>query len=154
MGQYSASRVHFSRCYGKLFCLNYTPSNVTVLPPKPSVTECVIYYCEWQYAATSSFLASNQSSRSVYLFDIQQLIARDAPDKAADYYQTASVHFGPLNGTATLSRNSSYSIDHHTFSSFRDTMRSIFNSTLDSTPGRSRSDVLNMATTLHTSNLG
>ncbi|CAI7592927.1 unnamed protein product [Penicillium pancosmium] len=133
--------------------LNYTPSNVTVLPPKPSVTECAIYYCERQYAA-SSFLASNQSSRSVHLFDTQQLIARDALDNDADYYQTASVHFGPPNGTATLSRNSSYSIDHHTFSSFRDTMRSIFNSTLDSTPSGSRSDVLNMATILRTSNLG
>ena len=133
--------------------LNYTPSNVTVLPPKPSVTECAIYYCERQYAA-SSFLASNQSSRSVHVFDTQQLIARDALDDDADYYPTASVHFGPPNGTATLSKNSSYSIDHHTFSSFRDTMRNIFNSTLDNTPGGSRSDVLNMATILRTGNLG
>lgn len=105
--------------------MNYTPSNVTIPPPKPSVTECAIYYCERQYAA-SSFLPGNHSSRSVDVLDTQQLIARDALDDDADYYATASVHFGPPNGTATLSKNSSYSIDHHTFSSFKDTMSTPF----------------------------
>ncbi|OQE35466.1 hypothetical protein PENCOP_c013G05881 [Penicillium coprophilum] len=129
----------------------YTPSNVTAPPPKPSVTECAIYYCERKYAA-SSYLSSNQSSRSAHVFDTQQLIPRDAPDEHS--YFTDSVHFGPPNGSETLSKNLSYSIDHHTFSGFRDTMGDLFNSTLYDMSVGSGSSGFNMATILRTGNLG
>ncbi|KAJ5165664.1 uncharacterized protein N7500_007494 [Penicillium coprophilum] len=133
--------------------INYTLSNVTAFPPKPSVTECAIYYCERKYAA-STYLSSNQSSRSVHVVDTQQLIPRDTLDENSHYLFTDSIHFGPPKGSETLSKNSSYSIDHHTFTGFRDTMGDLFNSSLHDISVGLGSSGFNMATILRTGNLG
>ncbi|KAJ5321621.1 hypothetical protein MYU51_013335 [Penicillium brevicompactum] len=136
----------------------YTLSNATAPPTKPLVTECAVYFCEQRYSA-SSYLPGTQSlpgiqtSRPMHVVDTQQLIATDVPEESRYHYSPYPVHFAPPNGSATLSKNTSYSIDHRTFNSFEPTMMRIFNSTTISGKEVSTSDVLNLATFLRKGNL-
>lgn len=83
----------------------------------------------------------------------QQLIAPDVPEESPFHFSPSSVHFTPPNGSATLSKNQSYSIDHQTFNSFEPAMMSIFNSTAVFSGNPTISDVLNLATILRRGNL-
>ncbi|KAJ5531302.1 hypothetical protein N7527_004695 [Penicillium freii] len=130
----------------------YTLSNVTAPPTKPLVTECAVYFCERRYSA-SSYPPGTQNRRPMHVVDTQQLVAINVPEESPYLSSTNSVHFVPPNGSATLSKNSSYSIDHQTFNSFEATMMSIFNSTADFGVNASTSNMLNLATILRKGNI-
>ena len=129
----------------------YTLSNATAPPVKPIVTECAVYFCERRYSA-SSYLPGTPNSHPMHVVDTQQLIATNVPEERPDRSSTTPVHFASPNGSATLSKNLSYSIDHPTFNSFEPTMMRIFNNTVNFSPNES-SDILNLATILREGNL-
>ncbi|KAL4791706.1 hypothetical protein BDV19DRAFT_381429 [Aspergillus venezuelensis] len=58
----------------------YTISNVTAPPTKPRATECAVYFCERQYAA-SSYLPGNRDSSSGQVIKTQKLIAQDVKEE-------------------------------------------------------------------------
>jgi hypothetical protein len=130
--------------------VTYTLSNTTVPPPKPSVTECAVYFCERQYAA-STYLPGTENSRPRHV-NTQQLIPTDALDLSDPWDSKESVHFAPPNG-CTLSKNSSYSIDRNTFNRLEDTMMSLFNSTTGVRGTMPRIDLSIMAPILRAGNL-
>lgn len=142
---------------GSFTAINYTTkvtyaiSNATVPPPKPSVTECAVYFCERQYAA-SSYLPGDRNSRPMHVVDTQQLIPTEALEDPL-FTSNRPVHFAPPNGSATLSKDSSYSIDLRTFGHFADTMMSFFNSTTQYGGAVSTSTVLKLGTILRMDNL-
>lgn len=130
----------------------YTLSNATAPPTKPLVTECAVYFCERQYSA-SFYLPDTRKSSPMHVVATQQLITPDVPEESPTHFSPSSVHFTPPNGSATLSKNQSYSIDHQTFNSFEPAMMSIFNSTAVFSGNPTISDVLNLATILRRGNL-
>ncbi|KAJ5520474.1 hypothetical protein N7463_000927 [Penicillium fimorum] len=126
----------------------YTLSNATAPPTKPLVTECAVYFCERRYSA-SLYPPGTQNSRPMQVVDTQQLIATDVPKESRTKSSTIPVYFAPPDGSATLSKNPSYSMDHHTFNSFKPAMIRIFNNTTDLT----QSDVLDLTTFLRKGSL-
>jgi hypothetical protein len=142
---------------GSFAAINYTTevtyaiSNATVPPPKPSVTECTVYFCERQYAA-SSYLPGDRNNGPMHVVDTQQLTPTEALGDPR-FTSNRPVHFAPPNGSATLSKNSSYSIDLRTFGHFADTMASFFNSTTQFGGAVSTSTVLKLGTILRMDNL-
>ncbi|KAL4912286.1 hypothetical protein BDW62DRAFT_194993 [Aspergillus aurantiobrunneus] len=132
--------------------VTYTPSNATIPPPKPSVSECAVYFCERKYSS-STYPAGSSNSRPMQVANTQQLIPTDALDSSAIYDSAESVHFAPPTGSATLSPNSSYSIDRNTFTRLEDTMMRLFNSTTALRGDMSRIDLSNIASILRTGNL-
>lgn len=133
--------------------LTYTVSNGTLPPPRPSVTECTVYFCERKYAATS-YRPGDQSSRPVHPVNIQQLVPTDALDHVELLPSTGPVHFAPPSGSAALSKNSTYAVDHRTFSSLQATLQSFFNGTTYTLGGIRTTDASRIATILRTPNLG
>ncbi|KAJ5950912.1 uncharacterized protein N7479_009325 [Penicillium vulpinum] len=129
----------------------YTLSNATAPPTKPLVTECAIYFCERRYSE-SVYPSSAQNSSPMHVIDTQQLVAIDVREESPTSFSMNSVHFAPPNGSATLSNDSSYSIDHQTFNGFEPTMMRIFNSTVVLTGSVSTSN-LNLETFLRKGNL-
>ncbi|KAJ5193145.1 hypothetical protein N7449_009287 [Penicillium cf. viridicatum] len=121
-------------------------------PPKPSVTECAVYFCERRYAESTYLPGHNQNNRPMQVVDTQQLIPTVALE---DPHLTSSrpIHFAPPNGSATLSNDSSYSVDLRTFGHFADIMMSLFNSTTQLRGEVPASTVLKLGTILRMDNL-
>ncbi|KAJ5189463.1 hypothetical protein N7491_005794 [Penicillium cf. griseofulvum] len=132
--------------------VSYTISNATAPPTKPLITECAIYFCERKYSA-SSYLPETRNSHPIHIVDTQQLVATNVREESPYYFSTDSVHLAPPNGSTTLSKNASYSIDHQTFNTFEPTMMRLFNSTAVFSSNVSTSDILNLATILRKGNL-
>ncbi|KAJ5836215.1 hypothetical protein N7447_002241 [Penicillium robsamsonii] len=126
----------------------YTLSNATAPPTKPLVTECAVYFYERRYSA-SLYPPGTQNSHPMQVIDTQQLIARDVPEESRTHTSPFPVYFAPPNGSATLSKNPSYSIDQRMFNSFKPAMMRIFNGATDFT----QSDVLDLTTFLRKGNL-
>ncbi|KAJ5627440.1 hypothetical protein N7528_004867 [Penicillium herquei] len=72
----------------------YTSSNSTAAPPKPSFTECALYWCEKEYAPSNY----SGSSSGTPIFKTQQL------------HWVISDVLAPLSGVKALSNESSYHV--------------------------------------------
>ncbi|KAJ5202284.1 hypothetical protein N7449_004363 [Penicillium cf. viridicatum] len=118
--------------------VTYAISNATAPPTK---------------AIESTYLPGhNQNNRPMQVVDTQQLIPTVALE---DPHLTSSrpIHFAPPNGSATLSNDSSYSVDLRTFGHFADIMMSLFNSTTQLRGEVPASTVLKLGTILRMDNL-
>ncbi|PLN80464.1 hypothetical protein BDW42DRAFT_170896 [Aspergillus taichungensis] len=108
--------------------IHYIVSNATAPPTKPSVTECAIYFCERQYAA-STYQATTQNNSPAHVASTQELIVKNHEEEQPDILSEQIFYFNPPKGSKTLSKDSTYSMDHLTFNSFRPFMMTLFNST-------------------------
>ncbi|PKY08257.1 hypothetical protein P168DRAFT_308339 [Aspergillus campestris IBT 28561] len=134
--------------------VRYIVSNATAPPTKPVITECAVYFCERRYAA-GTFRPTTQDSSPLHVVDTQELIVKDAQEERPDIYSPDPFYFDPPKGSATLSKNPTYSMDHLTFNSFRPLMMSLFNSTNNGNRFNvSISDTLKLASFLRRGNLG
>ncbi|KAJ5462393.1 hypothetical protein N7530_010598 [Penicillium desertorum] len=102
-----------------------------------------------------SFAAINYTTEVTYAISNATVPPTKAIEALEDPRFTSNrpVQFAPPNGSATLSKNSSYSIDLRTFGHFADTMASLFNSTTQFGGAVSTSTVLKLGTILRMDNL-
>ncbi|KAJ5709116.1 hypothetical protein N7493_010450 [Penicillium malachiteum] len=106
--------------------LYYVVANATASPPKPVLTECIIYYCEKEYYP------------SVYMSqeDHSTIISKTQPLVQANFSSTSSspVRFGPPNGMeTTLAKNVVYTVDDRTYLGLRKMLRTVFNANTSTT---------------------
>lgn len=131
----------------------HTISNATAPPTKPLVTECAVYFCERQYAA-SSYQPTTQRNGPAHAINTQELIVQNAQEERPDTFSPEPFYFAPPKGSATLSKNPTYTMDHLTFNSFRPLMMSLFNSTANINRFNvSTSDTLKLAPFLRRGNI-
>lgn len=103
----------------------YSPENVTVPLPKPSLTACALWYCEREYSP-SSFSATSKDSYSLNVSSTQQLV----PKLPGPTERSTTVALLPPDGRDTLSDDSSYTVDRLiTYAPLRDMLYSLFDNT-------------------------
>jgi hypothetical protein len=132
--------------------VTYAISNATVPPPKPSVAECAVYFCERRYEQSSYTPGDYQNSPPMPGVDTQQLVPTE-PLEDPNFTSNRPVHFAAPDGSAALSSNSSYSVDLRTFGHLADTMMNLFNSTTELRGEVPTSTVLKLGTILRMDNL-
>lgn len=101
--------------------LYYSPENVTVPLPKPSLTGCALWYCEKEYSP-SSFSTISKDGWSLNVSFTQQLVPGDPSG--------VSVALLPPDGRHTLSDDPSYIVDYLSADApFQETLNSLFDNT-------------------------
>jgi hypothetical protein len=104
----------------------YLPSNRTEPPPKPSFTECAIYYCEKEFSF-STYSSTDQSGDFLNVSGTQQLTTnlinwKQETEWATDLY--------PPDHHYLLAENRThYTIDENIYVPLRHTLSNIFNVT-------------------------
>ncbi|KAJ5609600.1 hypothetical protein N7528_010167 [Penicillium herquei] len=119
--------------------LYYVVANATAPPPKPVLTECIIYYCEKEYYS-SVYMSQEEHSA---------IISKTQPLVQANFSSGSSspVRFGPPNGIeTTLAKNTVYTVDDRTYLGLRKMLRTVFNA------NTSMSDQMSDITTMVYSN--
>ncbi|KAJ5647730.1 hypothetical protein N7490_004102 [Penicillium lividum] len=96
--------------------LVYTLQNASTWERKPILTECAINWCEKEY--TNNYLSNDHRGLSVAKSQILTL-------------NDETGYLAPLNGSSTLSQNSSYTVDVDTMLSLPSILGDIFNGTLN-----------------------
>ncbi|KAJ6021994.1 hypothetical protein N7540_007498 [Penicillium herquei] len=124
--------------------LYYVVANATVPPPKPALTECIIYYCEKEYSPSVNI---GQDGYSPVISETQPLVQVNFSSAFSH-----PVRFGPPNGTKTmLATNVVYTVDYWTYLGLRKMLKSVFNATTSMTDQMSDLTTIIYANGLNTS---
>lgn len=126
----------------------FRPSeNITIRPPKPSFTDCALYFCEKKYAP-SHYLANNRASHTLNVTRTQPLY----PSSTVYIEDQVFYTLHPPDGAPSMSSNSNYIIDTLTSRSLTDTMTILLN-TSDENPLAEDPNKLNLELVLRQADL-
>ncbi|KAJ5930872.1 hypothetical protein N7466_006365 [Penicillium verhagenii] len=107
--------------------VNYTTQNTTAPPPKPLFTECVMYWCEKEYAPSNFSATSDPTpiSRTQQL----RFVMQPEEDDFYEWFKVLYKFVPPSNSTALSNKSSTYHISEHLMLSLVPRLESIFNIT-------------------------
>lgn len=131
--------------------LMYAPHNRTDAPPRPSMTECVIYYCEKEYAP-SNYSSLTQSNDHIPVIRTQQLIPYHHWGSDPGY-KSYNGSLYPPNGSTTISGNSSYIVDQDISGPLEYVLSDLFNATFQPSNDGSQPGALSLASLLRNDNI-